>query len=75
MVREYYWTGWQARIDDEKTQLDAEADFLTLTLLLGTHTVRLEYRPWDVYVGMGLSCLGIILCCVLWLKKEKHYSL
>jgi len=70
VVREYYWTGWHAWIDDERTELDAEADFITLTLPPGTHTVRLEYRPWDVYAGMGLSCLGIILCCVFWCKKE-----
>lgn len=70
VVREYYWTGWKAWIDGDQTQLDVEADFLTLTIPAGTHTIRFEYRPWDVYVGMGLTCLGIILCCVLWAKKK-----
>ena len=70
VVREYYWQGWYAWIDGEQAQLDAEADFLSLTMPVGTHTVHFEYSPWDVYVGMGFTCLGVILCCVLWYKKK-----
>lgn len=71
VVREYYWQGWYAWIDGEPAYLDKNADFLTLSAPAGNHTFHFEYRPWDVWAGMALSFLGLILCCILWWKEKR----
>ncbi len=68
-VREYYWTGWHAWMDGEPLQLDTTKDFLSVPASLGTHVYLFRYQPWDVYVGMCLSLVGIILLLVLLWKK------
>jgi hypothetical protein len=70
MVWEYYWTGWHAWMDGLPVKLDPAADFLTVTAPAGTHHYQFRYQPWDVYVGMGLSIFGIVICSILWWKKK-----
>jgi hypothetical protein len=71
VVREYYWQGWYAWIDGEPAYLDKRADFLTLSAPAGNHTFHFEYRPWDVWVGLVLSFLGVLFCCILWWKEKR----
>jgi hypothetical protein len=39
--------------------------------LTGKHTYHFRYRPWDVWVGISLSLLGIILSLILWFRARQ----
>jgi hypothetical protein len=70
-VREYYWSGWNAWVDNSPVELDESKDFLTVTAGGGTHHFRFRYQPWDVYLGMGLSAIGLVVCAFLLAGKKK----
>jgi hypothetical protein len=64
-VREYVWTGWEAQRDGQTVMMDSET-WLNAEAPAGAHQFRFRYRPWDVYVGLALTVLGIILCIWIW---------
>ena len=70
-VREYYWSGWNAWVYNSPVELDESKDFLTVTAGGGTHHFRFRYQPWDVYLGMGLSAIGLALCAFLLAGKKQ----
>ncbi len=69
-VREYSLKGWYAWMDGVPVQLDTTKDFLSLPAASGTHIYEFRYRPWDVYFGMGLSLLAIILTSLLIFSRK-----
>jgi hypothetical protein len=74
VVQEYYWQGWQAWMDGVPIHLDATQDFLSIPAVTGQHIYQFRYRPWDAYMGMGVSFIGILICALLFflnVKREK----
>lgn len=69
-VREHYWTGWNAWQDGVKTPL-VPAEWLTVETPAGTHDYSFRYRPWDVWVGIALTLIGIAGCVYFWRKPSK----
>lgn len=69
IVREYYWSGWKAWMDGKPIALDRSSDFLSVPASKGFHNYQFRYQPWDVWVGMGLSLLGIFICIILFVSK------
>ena len=63
IVQENQYDGWQAWMDDQPVVMDKEADFLTVHDM-PSKAVHLdfEYKPWDVWVGLAVTVLGIIGC-------------
>jgi hypothetical protein len=70
VVMENNWTGWSAWMDDTRIPLKY-ANWLTVDSLNGRHTYHFRYRPWDVWVGIFLTALGIYLSIVLWQRDKK----
>jgi hypothetical protein len=70
IVYENNWTGWYAWVDQKKIPL-LQNDWLSTDAPAGKHTYHFRYRPWDVWVGILLTCLGIVLSIVLWLRIEQ----
>lgn len=70
LVRENYWKGWQVWVDGERAKFVPD-DWLSVMAPAGKHLYQFRYRPWDVYVGMGLTLFGLILCVHLWRSNEE----
>jgi uncharacterized membrane protein YfhO len=68
-----YETGWQARVDGEKTATVMAVDsLLTVPLTPGTHTVELRFWPWQVTAGLALSGLGVLIFALLLLLERRR---
>ncbi len=56
IVSEWSYAGWQAYVDGQQATLyTADYGLQAVYLEAGQHTVRLVYRPWDVYAGAAVS--------------------
>jgi hypothetical protein len=69
IVQENMWTGWYARRDGTSVPLH-EGTVLSVDAPAGTHHYAFRYRPWDVWLGLGLTFVGIALCVWLWRKES-----
>jgi hypothetical protein len=57
--------GWHAWVDGQPVNL-LPGQWLSVDLGPGPHTITFRYQPWDVWVGMALSLIGILLSIWLW---------
>lgn len=70
MVMENNYSGWVARCNGKRLDLDQRSPWLSVWLPAGRNECQFNYRPWDVYVGLFLSLIGIGLAVFLWRKAE-----
>lgn len=70
VVMENYFSGWTAQCDGQRVALDPQSPWLSVWLPAGEHECRFNYRPWDVYVGLLLSLIGIGAVVYLWRKSD-----
>jgi hypothetical protein len=68
-VQENYFSGWTVKVDGVSAPL-YKSDWLKVATPPGSHTYTFRYRPWDVWVGMALSLIGIIVAVFAW-KKDR----
>jgi len=55
------YPGWQVRIDARPAKaLAAYGALRAVAVEAGEHTVEWTYQPWSVWIGMGLSVIGIV---------------
>ncbi|MFZ6018406.1 MAG: hypothetical protein ACOYXO_02265, partial [Chloroflexota bacterium] len=71
MVMENYFSGWVARCNGERLSLDQRSPWLSVWLPAGKNECQFNYRPWDVYTGIALNLLGVVLAVYLWRKAER----
>jgi hypothetical protein len=71
VVEENQWEGWTATMDGSPVEL-IPGTFLSVQAPVGTHTYEFRYKPWDVWVGLGVTILGIVFALYLryWAPKE-----
>lgn len=67
LVYEHNWPGWKAWRDDVPVSLVRD-QWLKVEAPAGIHHYRFRYRPWDVPVGLAVTCIGIGLAIWLWIK-------
>jgi hypothetical protein len=67
MVMENNWQGWRAWQDKVSTPL-LDSQWLNVDAPAGTHSYFFRYRPWDVWVGLGFTLLGVAGCIFFWRK-------
>jgi hypothetical protein len=68
-IKENNWTGWQALIDGQPTELLPD-DWLSVSYPGGRHIIDFVYRPTDVYLGVVLHILGWLGVVYLWSKRK-----
>lgn len=69
------YPGWTAYIDGEKTPILVANDaFKAVAVPPGTHHVRLVFRPWRAYAGIGISIASVagILAGIVFLSAPVH---
>jgi hypothetical protein len=61
IVQENYFSGWKAWMDGKRVKLDKHALFLTVNHLPpGSHDFVFKYQPWDIWLGLMMTLLGIL---------------
>lgn len=69
-VIENQWTGWQAHLNGQALAIDRTQHWLTVELPAGEHTMAFRYRPWDIWIGVGLCVAGVILAVWYWRRDS-----
>lgn len=59
---------WYAKRDNATVTLET-SPWLTVVAPKGQHHYEFRYRPWDVWVGLSLTLIGIALCVRWWLRS------
>ena len=58
------YPGWQVRVDSRPAKAVAAYGALrAVAVESGEHRVEWVYRPWLVWIGMGLSLIGLVAAC------------
>lgn len=60
VVQENSWSGWKVWVDGQRRSLKS-GQRLRLDAPSGEHSYVLQYRPWDVPLGLGLFVTGLLL--------------
>lgn len=61
VIATYFYPGWQATIDGKKTSIyPANISSLAVKIPEGSHTLTLEFIPKSLYVGAGISLIGLL---------------
>jgi hypothetical protein len=68
-VHDYLYSGWFAWVDGKRAAL-LQGDWLSVNLPAGKHVISFRFYPWDVYVGAGISLIGILLTAWMFFSKE-----
>jgi hypothetical protein len=57
-----YEPGWIARVDGKEVPVVAhEGSILAVDVPAGARCLVLEYRPWEVSIGLAISAMGVLL--------------
>lgn len=67
------YPGWKAYVDSERVPIYKANDaFKAVLVPPGLHRVRFEFRPWQVYAGLALSCLTTLAVLgLIWSLSRK----
>jgi len=70
---EPYASGWVARIDGKPVAIEPWQEALrSVAVPAGRSIVRQDYRPKSVYLGAGLSLLGVVVVAALWFRDRRY---
>jgi hypothetical protein len=65
LVMENMWSGWRAWMDGEPIKL-VGFERLEVIAPAGEHIYQFRYQPRDVFLGLALSLIGVILSIYIW---------
>ncbi len=65
VLREIFYPGWTATIDDLKTPVQREGIFRAIEVPPGNHDIRFVYQPALVAYGFILQFLGLLVVIIL----------
>lgn len=62
VISEWQRDGWRATLADgsELPILRANAGLSAVVVPAGAHTVSLRFRPWDVWLGLGIAAVSLL---------------
>jgi hypothetical protein len=67
MFGDAYYRGWRAMVDGKRVPIqEVEGGRRAVRADAGNHRVEFAYQPASVYLGMGLTALGLVLAFTLW---------
>jgi hypothetical protein len=64
-LSEVWYPGWVATVDGTPVKIEQDEIFRSVTISEGNHTIVFEFQPVTVFIGLGLSLLGIGLVSFL----------
>jgi len=60
-----YYRGWRAWVDGRRVPIQEVEGVRAVELSPGRHRIEFRYRPASVYIGAGLTLLGLMLTAVI----------
>jgi hypothetical protein len=70
-LQEYYWDGWYGEVDNQPDSI-LEEKFLSVEVPSGDHIIHFRYRPWDVWIGLLISGVGVLMAGIYWYGGRKE---
>lgn len=68
-----YYPGWRAYVDGSEAEIFmTDVGTRALEVASGDHRVVMKFRPSNFWIGLGLSCLGLVLGTVYAAKGRFH---
>lgn len=62
VLSDTYYPGWRAKVDGQAQPLSiADLNFWAVAVPAGSHTVTMEYAPFSVTLGLGISIMGLLV--------------
>jgi hypothetical protein len=62
LFQDVWFPGWRAYVDDEEAEIArADIGMRAIELGKGNHKVVMQYQPKSLWIGLALSCLGVLL--------------
>ncbi|MEP7288415.1 MAG: YfhO family protein [Chloroflexota bacterium] len=77
ILSDQYYPGWNATIDGKPVDIyRADTVFRAVCVPAGDHTVRYEFRPLSLFMGIVVSAVGwVVLCAVaLFVRRRPRQS-
>ena len=72
VLSELAYPGWQATIDGQPAEVETVGGLLRgVRLQPGKHVVQFLFRPWPVYIGLGISALTWVTLLVTGLYRGR----
>ncbi len=71
-VQENAFAGWEASVNGQNASIASDQQWITVEIPAGTSTIELRYRPWDFWVGLFLSLLGIGLAIAMLVTPDRY---
>ncbi len=70
VLSDTFYPGWRARVDHQASEIfPVNGAMRGVAVTAGSHTVTMRYRPLSVYLGAGLTLLGV--CAALAIKVAR----
>jgi hypothetical protein len=64
VVSDTFFPGWQAEVDRRPAKIyEVNSAMRGVVVPRGAHRITMRYRPMSVYLGAGLTLLGILAAC------------
>ena len=60
VLSEVAYPGWRAAVDGRPAQLERAGIFRAVRLPPGGHEVVFTFRPWSLYVGLGIFAFAVV---------------
>jgi hypothetical protein len=74
LFQDTYYPGWKAYVNGKPARILAtDLGFRAIELDAGEHGLKMEYKPWSIRVGLGLTAIGLILG-FLYARKSKSWQ-
>src|SRR5690606_7634602 len=71
-VQENAFDGWSATVNGNGVELADGQQWVTIEIPAGTSTIELRYRPWDFWVGLMLSLIGVALAIAMLVVPDRY---
>ena len=76
VIAQSFYHPWQATVNGQPANLlRANHAFQAVPVPAGRSSVRLEYVDRRFHLGVALTALGLLACCVLWCRAKPSASL
>ncbi len=72
ILSETYFPGWSATVDGKAVSIQqADGMLRGVVAEAGIHTIVMQYRPWSVIAGGGMTLLGFVLTLAVALRTRQ----
>jgi uncharacterized membrane protein YfhO len=73
-VHENMYNGWGATRDGNGASLQGNR-WLMVDAPAGAHHYEFRYRPWDAFLGLGITLLGLTAAVLIWVRHPAREAI